>query len=176
MGEPDGIPLRLRQAARTVCAVAPLVLAAGCAVVAGALRPAQPDLTVSQLAGAWVSPEGSGTITFYADHTFAAARLNLNGLSGLACQTTTSASGTWGFESPDGDAVSSDLTEYSSGNVVFLVFAGSASAPYSACTSKWGSIQLTTWQVNGPLGLCVEMDPDSPCFGEPWVWQPTKHA
>jgi hypothetical protein len=152
------------------------VLAAGCAVVAGAQEPAQPDLTVSQLAGAWVSPEGSGTITFYADHSFAAARLNLNGLWGQACQPTTSASGTWGFESPDGDAVSSDPTEYSSGNAVFLVFAGSASAPYSTCASKWGSIQLTTWQVNGPLGLCVEMDPDSPCFGEPWVWQPTKHA
>src|SRR5580693_7967671 len=98
MGEPNGIPLRLRQAARTVCAVAPLVLAAGCAVVAGAPKAAQPDLPVRPLAGAWVSPEGSGTIIFYADHTFAAARLNLNGLSGLACQTTTSASGTWGFE------------------------------------------------------------------------------
>jgi hypothetical protein len=172
-GQPDGIPARLRLAAQIVCTVTPLVLAAGCAVVVGAFEPAQPDITVSQLAGTWVSPEGSGTVTFGADHEFAATRLNLNGLSGSACQPATSASGTWGFESPNGDAISSDLTAYSSGNVVFLVFAGLASAPYSTCTGEWGTIELSTWQINGPLGLCVDLDPDSPCAGEPWVWQKT---
>jgi hypothetical protein len=172
-GELGDFPARLRLAARIVCTVAPLVLAAGCAVAEGAFAPAQPDITVSQLAGTWLSPEGSGGFTFYANHTYAATRVDLSGLFGVKCQPAASASGTWGFESPDGDAMSTDLTAYSSGNVVFLTVTSPTSAPISTCTGSLDSIQLATWQINGPLGLCVDMDPDSPCAGEPWVWQKT---
>lgn len=125
---------------------------------------------MSQLAGTWISPEGSGAITFSADHSFEATRLNLNGLFGVTCLPAASTSGTWEFLSPDGDSAP-NLTQYSSGNVIALTFAGLDSAPTSACTSAWSQTQLTTWQINGPLGLCVDMDPDSPCTGEPWVWQ-----
>jgi hypothetical protein len=77
-----------------------------------------------------------------------------------------------GFESPDGDS-DSDLPEYSSGNVVFLAVTSPTSTPILTCTGEFDLIQLATWQINGPLGLCVDMDPDSPCAGEPWVWQKT---
>jgi hypothetical protein len=171
-GEPHVKPARPRLAARIVCTAAPLVLAAGCAAVAGALAPPQPDLSASQLAGSWVSPEGSGTITFYDDYTFTATRLDLNGLLGVRCRPAASASGTWVFESPDGSA-EQDRPQYPSGNVVFLTVASIASAPSSTCTGLLNGIQLSTWQINGPLGLCVDLDPDSPCAGEPWVWQKT---
>jgi hypothetical protein len=130
----------------------------------------QPGITVSQLAGTWTSAEGSGAITFYPNHTFAAARLDLDGLYAVTCHPPESASGTWEFLSPDGASVP-DLVEYSSGYIIGLTFADLHSKPTSSCASVWGMTQLTTWQIDGPLGLCADLDPDSPCAGEPWVWQ-----
>jgi hypothetical protein len=166
------IPARLRLAAQIACAVTPLALMAGCQ--GGVQTPMQPDITVSQLVGTWISSEGSGAITFRADGSFTATRLDLNGLFGQTCRPAASASGTWEFLSPDGD--SPTLTEYSSGYVISLAFAGLNSTSTQACALVWSLTELTTWQINGPLGLCVDMDPDSPCVGEPWVWQkPTGH-
>jgi hypothetical protein len=168
------IPARLLLAAQIACAVTPLALAAGCE--GGVQTSMQPDITVSQLAGTWTSPEGSGAITFHADHSFAATRLDLNGLFGQTCQPAASASGTWEFLSPDGDSTPNP-EQYSSGYVIGLTFAGFNRTPTSSCASIWSLTQLTTWQINGPLGLCVDMDPDSPCIGEPWVWQKaTRHG
>lgn len=82
-------------------------------------------------------------------------------------------SGTWVFESPDGTAEEGD-PQYPSGSVVFLTGTGNPSdgnTPDPTCADLMDVLQLSTWQINGPLGLCVDPDPDSPCAGEPWVWQ-----
>lgn len=103
---------------------------------------------------------------------FTATRLDLNGLLGVSCRPLASVSGTWVFTSPEGQAEAGD-PEYSSGNALFLAIDSPAGAPSSTCAIRDELITLTTWQLNGPLGLSVEVDPDSPCFGQPWVWQET---
>jgi hypothetical protein len=120
---------------------------------------------VSQLTGRWVSPEGAGTITFYADHRFTATSFDLNGVMGLPCQPAPSDSGVWEFLPADQHSVP-DLSEYSTGDIIFLYDDGNADSANSCLDMS----TLTTWQINGPLGLCPEGDPDSPCVGEPWVW------
>jgi hypothetical protein len=160
--------MSVRLARLVACTVMILGLAAGCGE--GKQTSMQPELTTKQLAGTWVSPEGAGTITLYADHNFVATRLDLNGYLGASCQPTASASGTWQFLGSNGDP-GPNMTTYSSGYVISLTVPGFTDYPQSSCVSVWGLLQFTSWQINGPLGLCLYQDPDSPCAGEPWVWQ-----
>jgi hypothetical protein len=153
-----------------LCAVASVLWMLSVLVLAGcAPGPAdrQPELTEAQLVGTWTGSAGS--FTFNGDHTFTAADLNLSGLMSRKCRTVTLARGTWEFEGPDGSTGDS-LTTYGTGNVLFLNVKQSSDQAQFSCTNMWEPIQLTTWQINGPLGLCAEVDPDSPCAGEPFVW------
>jgi hypothetical protein len=51
------------------------------------------------------------------------------------------------------------LTTYSRGNLVGLTFMNPAHGP---C----GLPQFTSWTSGGSVGLCLDIDPDSPCTGD----------
>lgn len=139
-------------------------LAAGCSPGSR-----QPILTVGEVAGTLVSTS-AGSLTFLPDHRFMARNLDLSGDFGSKCQTTAYTRGTWEFDGPNGKSGDS-LTEFNRGNLVFLNEEYSSSPSQDSCANAWDMPILTTWQVNGPLGLCASSDPDSPCDGEPFVWR-----
>lgn len=151
---------------RRTCAV--LLCALSVALAAcGSGGANQPILKASGLVGTW---SGSlGTITFRADRTFETRHLNIPDL-GSEC-TNLSMSGTWKFISQSsasgaspsthkpGSAVEAP-TNHKRGSLVEADFYN----PRDVC-----SFAVTTWQIDGPLGLCYYADPDSPCAdGEPF--------
>lgn len=118
---------------------------------------AQPVLTTSELLGSWSNHHGS-TITFYATHRFSATGINLTpNVQGCA---DASGPGTWQFLSPQGVSGKS-LTSYAMGFQVLIEFDAQA---FEKC-----SVSLTSWEINPPVGLCLDFDPDSPCTGIPWT-------
>jgi hypothetical protein len=54
-------------------------------------------------------------------------------------------------------------TGYPQGSMVDLAFDGAAGHPSAGCTG--GFIKLTTWNVGSVPGLCLQLDPDTPCDG-----------
>jgi hypothetical protein len=93
---------------------------------------------------------------FFADHQFIASGLNLSADGGNTCSDVTGA-GTWQFLSPQGVS-GPTLTTYAKGSVVGLIFNSPVS---SGCDTEFSS-----FEINPPLGLCLDLDPDSPCTGE----------
>lgn len=116
----------------------------------------QPVLTRADLAGEWSSSHDA-TMTFYSDHRLKVSGLNLSAyLGGRNCKDI-SGSGTWQFLNSQGDSGSS-LGSYTSGNQIALNFASPISP---ACDASF-----TSWEVDPPVGLCLDLDPDSPCSGD----------
>jgi hypothetical protein len=133
-----------------LCISAVLALLAGCARGTNT-----PVLTRAELVAKWVSPSGA-SMTFFADHQFTASGLNLSAEGGNACSDVTG-TGTWQFLSPQGVS-GHTLTRYAKGSVVQLGF--NSPVP-SGCDAGFSS-----YEINPPVGLCLDLDPDSPCTGE----------
>jgi hypothetical protein len=116
----------------------------------------QPTLNLATLPGTWVSGDGA-RITFTSDNTFTAANFNYGRVM-PPCKTLSGA-GTWQVdrssdeEYPGPPAAGPD-------HLLELSFTG-VSPPVS-CS---GVIELTTWDVVGAHGLCVELAMDDPCEG-----------
>jgi hypothetical protein len=72
--------------------------------------------------------------------------------------SSVSGTGYWDFLSPQGSSASG--VPYTSGNVVDLSFDGQN----DSC-----DVTLTSWEIDPPVGLCLDYDPDSPCTGTPWT-------
>lgn len=70
--------------------------------------------------------------------------------------STVSGYGTWQFLNSQGYSGSS-LGYYVKGSVIGLIFT-------SPANSKCGD-QFTTWKQGPEVGLCLYLDPDSPCTG-----------
>jgi hypothetical protein len=144
--------MTLARRSKTVllCSLAALVLLAGCG---GATN--QPMLTSADLTATWASPSGA-TLTFFPNHQFAATGLNLAAYFGASCRNVTG-SGSWQFLSPQGHSGPSP-TSYAKGNVVSVAFDGPVSP---LCDTEFSS-----WEINKPTGLCLDLDPDTPCTGD----------
>jgi hypothetical protein len=91
-------------------------------------------------------------MTFLANRSFAGHNLNLNAAFGSGCPSV-SGTGTWEFESPKG-ATGSSLKSYKRGKLISVAFQGH----FRSC-----NFQLTSWEIDPPVGLCIFSDPDSPC-------------
>jgi len=115
----------------------------------------QPKITTAELSGAW-NGSGGSVLTFNEDHSFSTQNLDLGlGLpASEGCGNITD-TGEWEFLSVPGVSGPTPTT-YDEGNLVALAFPDR----FDGCDSEF-----TTWQVNGPLGLCLSLDPDSPCAG-----------
>src|SRR5260370_10579155 len=148
-----GIPHRL-----VFCVVIGLTMLAACSV--GEVADPQPILRKADVVGSWSSPKG-GEITFSGDQQFTATDLRLRPYYGAGCQDL-SVAGTWQFIGPQGDSGRS-LTAYTSGNFISLNFVAPGRGPCAI------GIELASWEVNPPLGLCLNLDPDSPCAGYVFV-------
>jgi hypothetical protein len=110
----------------------------------------QPVISEGSLVGTWSGPQGS--MTFLADHTFHGSDLRFDAQP-QGC-TKFSGPGTWQFISSRGQSGAS-LTTYRKGSVIEVNMNGSL----DSC-----DFDVTTWQVNGPVGLGYFADPDSPCI------------
>jgi hypothetical protein len=128
-----------------------ILLMSGCA----ASPTAQPVLKVVDVVGMWSNHKGS-TITFQADGRFSSVAMDL-GWAPAGCRNV-SGPGNWDFLSPEGDSPSGD--PYTSGNQIELSFDGQN----DSCDAS-----LTSWEISPPVGLCLDLDPDSPCTGIPWT-------
>ncbi len=114
----------------------------------------QPVLTSTDLTATWATPSGA-TLTFFSNHQFAANGLNLAAYFGDSCRNVTG-SGTWQFLSPQGHS-GPGPTSYAKGNVVSLVF----NSPVSPLCNA----EFTSWEIKQSAGLCLDLDPDTPCTG-----------
>jgi hypothetical protein len=93
------------------------------------------------------------------NHVFRAAELRLARFwAGCTKSQEISASGTWQFLSPEGATSQGFGGAYLKGSLVYLTFNNSP-------TECLGGIGLTSWNVGGASGLCLQMDPDTPCDG-----------
>ena len=137
-----------------ICAVAAIVLLAGCVQ-----NGTQPVLSSADLVAEWVSPAG-GSITFASNHRFTATDLRMGKFWGFCGAGKISMSGTWQFLSPQGDSGTGLSSE---GNLVVLFFNNTAGNPSTGCTG--GALELTSWNTDSTTGLCVQFDPDTPCDG-----------
>ena len=134
---------------RTGMIVAGCVLLASCGAFG---HTSQPVLTVSDVVGTWTNHQGS-TITFGADADFNAVGMDMEGI--LPGCRNVSGPGSWDFIGQNNSGVS-----YTSGNIVELSFDGQN----DSC-----NVNLTSWEIDPPVGLCLDFDPDSPCTGTPWT-------
>jgi hypothetical protein len=147
--------LRLgRSAIGQLCILAALTLLVAC----GAAN-SQPVLTSADLTGRWSTPNGSW-ITFSADHRFSAALIDQAPFF-IGCRDL-SGSGSWQFPGPEGAGLG--LTTYPSGSEIVILF----TSPVSPLCSMH-VVTLTSWEIDPPVGLCLEFDPDSPCTGTPFT-------
>ena len=144
---------------RLLCVLGAVILLAAC----GGTH-SQPVLNKSDLVGTWTSSK-EGKVTFGSDYKFIATDLRIGSYFSNRCQLV-SGSGTWQFLSPQG-ASGPSLTSYIRGNLISLNFDSSTSVSAFTCTG--GGIELTSWKTNSPAGLCLDLDPDSPCTGSLFV-------
>jgi len=117
--------------------------------------PQQPSVNLATLPGTWVSGDGA-SITFTSGNEFTAANFNY-GKAMPPCRTL-SGSGTWQLvtnseEYPEPPAGTPE-------NLLDLWF--TSVSPPGGCLGSFG---MTTWDIGGKQGLCLEMDPDEPCDG-----------
>lgn len=112
------------------------------------------------MAGTWVSPDG-GSIAFSTSHAFTAEGLRLGEFwTGCPKSARISVSGTWEFLNSQGD--SNGFTGFPTGNLLYLTFNSQVHGSPSECL---GGISLTSWDTSQTPGLCLQMDPDTPCDG-----------
>lgn len=137
-----------RRLAVTGSVPAIILVLASCSGRAGT----QPIITRAEVIGTWNGPNGA-VMTFMANQTVTVRRLNL-GWNPTANCTNISAIGTWQFDSLQGASGNSRLA-FSKSDILQIDF---QAQPIEICSS-----QFTTWELNGPLGLCLYLDPDSPC-------------
>lgn len=151
----------LRSKARTAaCAatLAALALLAGCATQSAA----QPFLSTAGLVATWTSHSG-GSVTFASDHRFTASDLQPGKFWGECARSSEfSVSGTWQFVNADGQSGPS-MTGYQKGSLIYLAFDPGSGGPSAQCVA--GGITLTSWNVGSAQGLCMQVDPDTPCDG-----------
>ena len=139
------------------CAAAVTLLAA-CSTTAGA----QPVMNPSDLVATWTSPDG-GSMSFTGDHRFTVSGLRIGKFwNACASGTRLTASGTWQFLNSQGDS-GSGLNGLQKGSMVDLSFAGATGNPAVNCTG--GFLRFTSWDVGAARGLCLQLDPDTPCAG-----------
>ncbi len=112
-------------------------------------------VTVHDVVGTWSNHKGS-TIAFQGDGSFSAVGMNMGPV--LEGCGSVSGAGSWEFLSAQGDSASSGV--YTSGNQIGLSFDGQN----DSC-----DVSLTSWEIDPPVGLCLDFDPDSPCTGIPWT-------
>jgi len=115
----------------------------------GSDQSSEPTLSAADVVGTWSGSEG--TMTFLANRTFESHDLNLNAAFGSGCPRV-SGTGTWQFEGDEGTG--SNSRSYKRGHLIFVAFGGSL----TSC-----NFQLTSWEVDPPVALCIFSDPDSPC-------------
>ncbi len=139
-----------------LCALAATVLLAACG-----RGDAQPTLTKADLVGTWIGPDGA-TMKFFADQTLIVSGLDFAPYFGPHNCESVYGSGTWQFLSPQGDSGISP-TAYTTGNQIGLNF----NSPISSLCDA----EFTTWEINPPVGLCLDLDPDDPCTGTPLTKQ-----
>lgn len=96
-------------------------------------------------------------MVFHKDYTFNAVAMETDPV--LPKCTSVSGTGEWEFTNAHGNTPPPGVT-YKSGNQIFLAFDGQN----DTCNAE-----LTTWEINPPVGLCLDLDPDSPCTGTPWT-------
>jgi len=152
-----------RRSARTpyrlvLCVLVGLTMLAACNV--GQAADPQPILGKADVVGSWSSPKG-GQITFSGDQQFTATDLRLGPYYGAGCQHL-SVVGASLFIKQQSDSCRS-LTSYKSGNFISLNFVAPGSGPCAI------GIELASWEVNPPVTLCLNLDPDSPCAGYVFV-------
>jgi hypothetical protein len=135
--------------------VAGCALLVSCGVLRG-LNPSEPTLTMNDVVGTWSNHKGS-TLTFQADGRFSAVGMDMAPI--LQGCGNVSGPGDWDFLSAQGDSPTSGVP-YQSGTVVGLSFDGQN----DSCDAT-----LSSWEIDPPVGLCLEWDPDSPCTGTPWT-------
>jgi hypothetical protein len=139
------------------CAAAVTVLAA-CTTQSGS----QPVMGPADLVAVWTSPDG-GSMSFTGDHRFTVTGLRIGQFwNACARGSRLSASGTWQFLNSQGDS-GPGLNGYQQGSMVDLSFTGATGAPAVGCTG--GFLRFTSWNVGSAPGLCLQMDPDTPCDG-----------
>jgi hypothetical protein len=134
-----------------IAACAPLV---SCAL--GGASAAQPVLKISEVVGTWSNHQGS-TVIFQADQHFSAAGMDM--APNLPGCGDVSGTGNWSFDDAQGNSPPPGVS-YTKGNHIELAFNGQN----DAC-----NVTLTSWEINPPVGLCLDFDPDSPCTGTPWT-------
>jgi hypothetical protein len=111
----------------------------------------QPIVSSVRLVGTWTS-SGGATLTFGADQSVIARRVDLSVGDSIRGCSNLSATGTWQFDSLQGESGPTPRT-YSKSNIIQVDFSGSA----DACDTEF-----TTWKDH-PLTMCQDLDPDSPC-------------
>lgn len=115
----------------------------------------QPGLDAAELHGTWLSSDGS-SITFTGVNSFAAARIDYGRYVSPSCGLV-SGSGTWEFINSDGQSVTSTAADT---NLIGLFFA--TVSPAGSCGP---TLQLASWDAGSDPGLCLQIDPDTPCTG-----------
>ena len=117
--------------------------------------PQQPILDVTDIPGTWVSGDGA-SITFTGAGVFTAAKFDFR--KAISACGVLSGTGTWQLHNPSDDYPPSPAG--SPTNLVDLTF--TSVSPPGSCSG--GIIEMTSWYTSKP-GLCVQIDPDTPCDG-----------
>jgi hypothetical protein len=125
-----------------VCALAVGSLS-GCVTLGNADSPA---LFPPGLQGRWVSGDGA-SITFKTTGTFTATRVDFGKALPRSCGVVSGA-GTW------------QLGSGAQANIVTLYFTRMPTSP--DCTGA-EFLTMTSWDTGSARGLCVQLDPDTPC-------------
>ena len=115
---------------------------------------AQPVIASSDVIGIWTS--GGASLTFLANQDVSVRDLRLASFFGSSCQDLTG-SGTWQFLSSTGDSGSS-LSAIHKGSLISITL----SDPNNM---RCDGLEFTSWKLHGSQGLCLSLDPDTPCTG-----------
>ena len=116
----------------------------------------QPTLNLATLPGTWVSGDGA-RITFTSDNTFTVAKFNYGRV--MPPCLTGSGAGTWQLDTGSDEDYPGPPD---AGPEHLLELSFTSESPSADCLAF---VELTTWDVVGAHGLCVELAPDDPCEG-----------
>ena len=122
--------------------------------------PQQPSLVAADLPGTWVSGDGA-SITFASDGVVSATKFDFYKVipEAISACGVLSGTGRWQLENPS--AGYPPAPAGSPTNLVDLTF--TSLLPQGPCTME--IIAMTSWDTGSKPGLCVQMDPDTPCDG-----------
>lgn len=120
----------------------------------------QPNLVATDLPGTWVSSDGA-SITFTGDGTVTATKFDFYKVipKAISACGVLSGTGRWQLHDPSTDYPAAPAG--SPTNLVDLTF--TSLSPPSTCTDE--AIEMTSWDTGSKPGLCVQVDPDTPCNG-----------